>query len=134
MLTIRNGVSCWKGSSQEYVLSRVQLCITPWTAACQAPLPMGFSRQEYWSGLLCPLPGDFPDPGIEPKSSALQADSLPLSHWGSPSQGYAPSLQVIVRDGCRVTRMQRESRFSFFFLSPPKVHRQKKNGKIGKVI
>ena len=42
---------------------------------------MGFSRQEYWSGLPCPLPGDLPDPEIEPAPPALQADSLPLSHW-----------------------------------------------------
>ena len=50
---------------------------TPWTVACQAPLFMGFSRQEYWSGLPFPSPGDLPDPGIEPRSPALQADSLP---------------------------------------------------------
>ena len=49
---------------------------TPWTAACQAPLPMGFSRQEYWSGLPFPSPGDLPDPGIEPRYP-LQADPLP---------------------------------------------------------
>ena len=48
--------------------------MTPWTVACQAPLSMGFSRQEYWSGLSFPSPGDLPDPGIEPGSSALQAD------------------------------------------------------------
>ena len=48
-----------------------------WTVACQGPLFMGFSRQEYWSGLSFPSPGNLPDPGIEPKSSALQADSLP---------------------------------------------------------
>ena len=55
--------------------------------ALQFPLSMGFSRQEYWSELPCPLPGDLPDPGIEPAFPAaptLQADSLPLSHWGSP--------------------------------------------------
>ena len=60
---------------------------TLWTLARQAPLPMGFSRQEYWSVLPCPPPGDLPDPGIEPLSpaaSALQADSLPLRHQGSP--------------------------------------------------
>ena len=51
--------------------------MTPWTVACQAPLSMEFSRQEYWSGLPCPSPGDLPDPGIEPGSSALQAVSLP---------------------------------------------------------
>ena len=48
--------------------SRVWLCATLWTVACQAPLSMGFSRQEYWGGLLCPPPADLPDPGIEPKS------------------------------------------------------------------
>ena len=47
-----------------------------WTVACQAPLPMGFSRQEYWSGLLFPSPGNLPNPGIEPKSPILQADDL----------------------------------------------------------
>ena len=59
--------------------------VTPWTVACQAPLSMGFPRQEYWSGLPFPFPGDLPDPGIKPASPvspALQADSLPLSHWG----------------------------------------------------
>ena len=49
---------------------------TPWTAACQAPLSMGFSRHEYWSGLPFPSPGDLPDPGIKSRSPALQADSL----------------------------------------------------------
>ena len=49
---------------------------TPWTTAHQAPLSMGFSRQEYWSGMPCPPPGDVPNPGIEPGSPALQADSL----------------------------------------------------------
>ena len=48
--------------------SCVWLCETPWTVACQASLSMGFSRQEYWSGLLFPFPGDLPDPGIKPKS------------------------------------------------------------------
>ena len=50
---------------------------TPWTVACQAPLSIGFSRQEYWSGLPIPSPGDLPDSGIKPRSPALQADSLP---------------------------------------------------------
>ena len=48
--------------------SHVQLSVTIWTVAHQAPLSMEFSRQEYWSGLPCPPPGDLPDPGIEPKS------------------------------------------------------------------
>ena len=50
------------------LLSRVHLFATPWTVACQVPLSMRFSRQEYWSGLSCPPPGDLPDPGIEPVS------------------------------------------------------------------
>ena len=54
--------------------------VTPWTIARQAPL----SRQEYWSGLPYPFPGDLPRPDIEPASSALLADSLPLSHLRSP--------------------------------------------------
>ena len=57
------------------VLSRVQLFAIPWTVACQAPLPMGFPRPEYWSGLPFPFPGDLPDPGIKPRSPALQADA-----------------------------------------------------------
>ena len=61
-------------------LSRVQLFVTPCTVAHLAPLSMGFSRQEYWSGLPCPPSGDLPDPGIEPTSLNLhwQVGSLPL--------------------------------------------------------
>ena len=50
----------------------------PWTVVCQAPLSLEFSRQEYWSGLPFPSSGDLPDPGIEPRSPAQQADSLPI--------------------------------------------------------
>ena len=57
-------------------LSHVQLFVTPWTIAHQAPLSMGFPRQEYWSGLPFPSPGDLPEPGIKPGCPALQADSL----------------------------------------------------------
>ena len=57
-------------------LSRVRLFATPWMVAHQAPPPMGFSRQEYWSGLPFPCPGDLPDPGIKPRSPSLQADAL----------------------------------------------------------
>ena len=57
------------------LLSRIQLFATPWTVAYQAPLSVEFSRQEYWSGLPYPSPGDLPDPGIEPRSPALQADT-----------------------------------------------------------
>ena len=64
--------------------SSVCLFVTLWTVAGQAPLSVGFSRQEHWSGLPFPPPGDLPDPRIELKSPALQADSLPLSPQGSP--------------------------------------------------
>ena len=65
------------------LFSRVRLFAAPWTVACQAPLSMGFSRQEFWSGLPCPPPGDLPVPGIDPVSLALQVDSLSRSHRGS---------------------------------------------------
>ena len=58
------------------MLSRVRLFAIPWTVACQALLSIGYSRQEYWSGLSFPSPEDLPDPGIESRSPALQADSL----------------------------------------------------------
>jgi len=56
----------------------------PWTVVYQAPLSMEFSRQEHWSGLLFPSPGYLPDPGIKPRSPALQADSLPSEPPGKP--------------------------------------------------
>ena len=65
-------------------LSHVQLFVTPWTVAYKAPPSMEFSRQEYWSGLPFPSPGDLPDSGIEPKSPTLQADVLPSE---PPSKG-----------------------------------------------
>ena len=57
---------------------------TPWTVACQTAQSVVFSRQEYWSGLPFPSPGDLPDPGIEPQSPALQADSLLTELQGKP--------------------------------------------------
>ena len=63
----------------------VRLLAILWTAARQAPLSMGFSSQECWSGLLCPLRGDLPNPGIKPRSPALQEDSLPAKPQGKPS-------------------------------------------------
>ena len=78
----------WLGASLLLVvlqsLSRVRLFATPWTVAYQAPPSMGFSRQEYWSGLPFLLPGDLPDAGIKPTSPTLQANSLPLSPPGNP--------------------------------------------------
>ena len=65
-------------------LNRVRLLVTPWTVAYQAPPSVGFSRQEYWSGLPFLSPEDLPDPGIEPGSSVLQADTLPSELPGIP--------------------------------------------------
>ena len=76
--------SCWTTSCCCSVMTD---SLQPQTVAHQAPLSMGFTRQEYWSGLPCPPPRDLPTPGIEPPSlmsPALQGDSLPLSHQGSP--------------------------------------------------
>ena len=74
------------------LFSHVLLFATPWTVACQTPLSVGFSRQEYWSGWPCPPRGDLPNPGIEltsPVSPALQVDSLPAEPLGKPL--YLPS-------------------------------------------
>ena len=68
------------------MLSLVWLFATPWTRAHQAPLSMGFSRQEYWSGLPCPPPGDLPCSGTEPSSPVLQVDSLPSEPLGKLTQ------------------------------------------------
>ena len=65
-------------------LSHVQPFATPWTVAHQVPLSMGFSRQEYWSGLPFPSPEDLPEPGIKAVSPALQADALPSEPPGKP--------------------------------------------------
>ena len=67
------------------LLRPVRLFATPWTVAYQAPLSMGFSRPECWSGLLFPSPGDLPNPGIEPGSPTLQADALPSEPPGKPN-------------------------------------------------
>ena len=67
------------------MLSRVQLCAAEWTVARQSPLSLGFSRQEYWSGLPFPSPGDLPEPGIEHGSPSLQADLYCLNHQGGPN-------------------------------------------------
>ena len=64
-------------SSSSLVAKSCLTLATPWTIALQVPLSVGFSRQEYWSGLPYPSPGDLPDPGIKPRSPALQANSLP---------------------------------------------------------
>ena len=71
-------------------LSRVRLFATPWTAGYQAPPSMEFSKQEYWSGLPFPSPGDLPNPGIEPGSPSFQADALTFEPPGKvPSKMYS---------------------------------------------
>ena len=74
----------WSESEKVKLLSRVRLFETPETVAHQAPLSMGFSRQESWSGLPFPSPGDLPNLGIKPWSPALQADALSSEPPGSP--------------------------------------------------
>ena len=74
-------------------LSRVRLFETLWTVARQAPLSMGFSRQEYWSGLPFPSPRVLPNPGIEPGSPALQADALSSEPPGKPDITYKWNLK-----------------------------------------
>ena len=81
-------LSCFRG---------VQLFVILWTVACQAPLSMGFSRQEYWSGLLCPPPGDLPIPGIELtslKSPALAGKLFPAP-LGKPINQHICSLIIL---------------------------------------
>ena len=84
-------------------LSRVQLFATPWTVAHQASLSMGFSRQEYWSGLPFPSPGDLPDPGIEPKSPTLQADALPSEPPGKLQENHDSKRHVDRSVHCSTT-------------------------------
>ena len=77
--------------------------MTPWTAARQAPLSMGFSRQGYWSGLPFPSLGDLPDPGIKPRSPVLQADSLPAEPQGKPKSMcciYFCAVPCLVAQSC----------------------------------
>ena len=73
-------------------LSRVRLFTTLWTVAHEAPPSMGFSRQEYWSGLPFPSPGDLRNPGIKPTSPALQAEALTSEPAGKPSYAVVPCI------------------------------------------
>ena len=77
-----------------HLLSRVRLFETAWTVAYQGPLSMGFSRQEYWSGLPFPSPGDLLNPRIKPVSPALQADSSPTELRGKPEVSSETSFRV----------------------------------------
>ena len=93
-------------------LSHVRLFATPWTVAYQAPPSMGFSRKEYWSGLPFPSPGDLPDPEIEPRSPALQADSLPSEPPGkitAPFKNFGIVLPLTGEKFKRPTSCARET-------------------------
>ena len=85
-------------------LSRVRLFASPWTIAHQSPLSMGFSRQEYWSGLLFPSPGDLPNSGTEPESPVLQADALLSEPPGKPLKRKGPSFFCTAVRGCKVSK------------------------------
>ena len=89
----------WGSGGGGVVAKSCPTLATPWTAVYQAPLPRGVSRQEYWSGLPFPSPGDLPNPGIEPGSPALQADSLPTELSGKPYYNkYIPKNVEVVLD------------------------------------
>ena len=96
---IRKKVMKMSFNSSVSLLSRVRLFATPWTVAHQAPPSMGFSRQEYWSGLPFPSPGHLPDPGIEPRSPTLQADALTSERPGKPEQTRDITKNPLVRIG-----------------------------------
>ena len=82
------------------LFSRVRLFATPWTVVYQAPPSMGFSREEYWSGLPFPSPVDLPDPGIEPESPVLQADALTSEPPGKPHTHLEPNPKHLLRWAC----------------------------------
>ena len=93
-----------KHKSKVQSFSHVQLFATPWTVACQASPPMGFSKQEYWSGLPFPSPGDLPNPGIKPKFPELQVDSLPSEPPGKPRDFFPKCQGLLGRMGANIAR------------------------------
>ena len=113
------------------LLSHVWLFVTLWTVAHQAPPSMGFSRQEYWSGLPLPSPEDFPHPGIEPRSPSLQADALTSQPPGKPSKCLNNALipnhftaVCLPKDICSIFLNEKVlARFNLFLahISPPTV-------------
>ena len=87
-----NGILLSHKKNEVKWLSCVWAFVIPWTVAYQAPPSMGFSRQEHWSGLPFPSPGDLPNPGIEPVSPALQADALPSELPGKPGNEWTNAI------------------------------------------
>ena len=102
----------WFKCASVCLFSHVQLCVIPWTVACQAPLSVGFSRQKHCSGLSFPSP-DLPNPGIEPGSPALQVDSFSLSHLESP-QSFSISISRCNFQVLSSTESQATPRGSFY--------------------
>ena len=103
----------------------------PWTVACQAPLSMEFSRQEYWSGLPCPSPEDHPDPWIEPRSPALQEDTLP----SGPPEVPRKSNQSIVKEinpECSLKELMLKLKLQYFGHLMPRAYSLEKNPDAGK--
>ena len=97
-------------------LSHVRLFATPWTVAYQAPQSVEFSRQEYWSGLPFPSPGDLPNPGTEPEFPTLQADALPSE---PPGKGFR-DLEVLINQAGGVSTEETfvdTTEFRFFLAS-----------------
>ena len=94
---------CMKVKVKVKLLSRVRLFATPWTVAHQAPPSMGFSKQEYWSGLPLPSPGDLPDPGIEPRSPAFQADALTSEPPVKPGDMYSDQQKTMKEHNCEMS-------------------------------
>ena len=97
----RSTVPDAQGKVKVKSLSCVQVFATPWMVAYQAPRSMGFSRQEYWSGLPFPSPGDLPNPGITPGTPALQTDALPSEplgkHGSVQFSSVAQSCRILYR-------------------------------------
>ena len=104
-----NSPGSWKWKVKVKSLSHVQLFVTPWTVALQAPQYMGFSRHEYWSGLLFPSPGDLPDPGIEPGLSYCRWTLYRLSYQGS-SVHVIPQIRILDWDAMPYSRRSFQSR------------------------
>ena len=107
-ITINNQpIPSGESLSEVKSLSRVRLFATPWTAAHQTPLSMGFSRQEYWSGLPFPSPGDLPDPGIKPRSPTLQADALTSEAPGKPKRVFKGTPNSLLKCAVAGTIVQK---------------------------
>ena len=136
VLTTRVDMFRWLGILCVCAVCSVMSDSAPcWSVARQAPLFLGYSKQEHWSRLQCPPPGDLPNPGIEPASPALQVVPLPLSHWGSPGILYSLLIFDWFSHGSDSTSIQNPHinlvrQDSFLFLHLKKLEcREVKGGK-----